>query len=184
MFSLICAWINGWVNNGEADDLRRHRAHYDVTVMRQRHCHPNMVAIVHSFGVVGCRSMPRRQWTHCDDLLSIILSSTCMILYTVWLNLEAYISQWRLMSIMASQIAGKSIVCLTACYCQQRDIKDPLYQTFVTGIHQWPVMRRTLPCHDRERAICAPLVLNLSFFPLLKIEQSRRDSPYSSWNLT
>ena len=33
MFSLICAWINGWVNNGEAGDLIRHRAHYDVTVM-------------------------------------------------------------------------------------------------------------------------------------------------------
>ena len=33
MFSLICAWINGWVNNGEAGDLRRYRAHYDVTVM-------------------------------------------------------------------------------------------------------------------------------------------------------
>ena len=34
MFSLICAWINGWLNNGEAGDLRRYRAHYDVTVMR------------------------------------------------------------------------------------------------------------------------------------------------------
>ena len=33
MFSLICARINGWVNNGEAGDLRRYRAHYDVTVM-------------------------------------------------------------------------------------------------------------------------------------------------------
>ena len=31
--SLICAWINGWVNNREAGDLRHHRAHYDVTVM-------------------------------------------------------------------------------------------------------------------------------------------------------
>ena len=30
---LICAWINGWVNNREAGDWRRHRAHYDVTVM-------------------------------------------------------------------------------------------------------------------------------------------------------
>ena len=29
----ICVWINGWVNNGEAGDLRRYRAHYDVTVM-------------------------------------------------------------------------------------------------------------------------------------------------------
>ena len=33
MFSLICAWINGWVNNREAGDLRCHRAHYDVSVM-------------------------------------------------------------------------------------------------------------------------------------------------------
>ena len=33
MFYLICAWMDGWVNNGEAGDLRRHRAHYDVTVM-------------------------------------------------------------------------------------------------------------------------------------------------------
>ena len=32
MFSLICVWINDWVNNGEAGDLRRYRAHYDVTV--------------------------------------------------------------------------------------------------------------------------------------------------------
>ena len=33
MFSLICAWINRWVNNREVGDLRRHRIHYDVTVM-------------------------------------------------------------------------------------------------------------------------------------------------------
>ena len=33
MFSLICVWINGLVNNREAGDLRRHRAHYDVSVM-------------------------------------------------------------------------------------------------------------------------------------------------------
>ena len=30
--SLICAWINAWVNNGEGGDLRHHRAHYGVTV--------------------------------------------------------------------------------------------------------------------------------------------------------
>ena len=33
MFSLICVWINDWVNNGDAGDLRRYRIHYDVTVM-------------------------------------------------------------------------------------------------------------------------------------------------------
>ena len=34
MFSLICAWINASVNNGNAGDLRQHQAHYDVIVMR------------------------------------------------------------------------------------------------------------------------------------------------------
>ena len=34
MFSLIYAQINGWVNNREAGELRRHLAHYDVILMR------------------------------------------------------------------------------------------------------------------------------------------------------
>ena len=33
MFSLICAWINGWVNSREAGDLKHHHVHYDVTLM-------------------------------------------------------------------------------------------------------------------------------------------------------
>ena len=33
VFSMICAWTNGWVNNRDAGDLRRHRALHDVTVM-------------------------------------------------------------------------------------------------------------------------------------------------------
>ena len=33
MFSLICARMNGWVNNGEAGDLRLHWVHYDLIVM-------------------------------------------------------------------------------------------------------------------------------------------------------
>ena len=38
MFSLICVSINGSVNNREAGDLRRYRAHYDVIVMSLRQC--------------------------------------------------------------------------------------------------------------------------------------------------
>ena len=37
VFSLICTWINGWVNNHETGDLKRPRAHYDVTVMSWAH---------------------------------------------------------------------------------------------------------------------------------------------------
>ena len=33
MFSLICACTNGWVNNRDGGDLRRHCDRYDVTVM-------------------------------------------------------------------------------------------------------------------------------------------------------
>ena len=54
MFSLICARINSWVNNREAGDLRRHRAHYDVIVM-----------------IIGCtvscqsRNLQCREWRKC-----------------------------------------------------------------------------------------------------------------------
>ena len=33
MFSLICAWIDGCVNNHKAGDLRRHHTHFDTIVM-------------------------------------------------------------------------------------------------------------------------------------------------------
>ena len=37
VFSLICTWIKGcWENNHEAGDLKRHRTHYDVTVMKNQ----------------------------------------------------------------------------------------------------------------------------------------------------
>ena len=42
MFSLICVWINGWVNNREAGDYRRYHAHYDVIVM----CRSNVSQLV------------------------------------------------------------------------------------------------------------------------------------------
>ena len=34
MFFFICTWTISWVNNRYAGDLRRHHAHYDVTIMR------------------------------------------------------------------------------------------------------------------------------------------------------
>ena len=38
MFSLICIWINCWVNNREAGDLRCYHTHYDVIVMQFFKC--------------------------------------------------------------------------------------------------------------------------------------------------
>ena len=37
MIPLICAWINDCANNREAGDFRRHRTHFDVTVMGKPH---------------------------------------------------------------------------------------------------------------------------------------------------
>ena len=51
--SLSCAWINTEVNNREAGDLRRHRAHYDVIVMSHCHC-------LHSFQEVKSFINPSR----------------------------------------------------------------------------------------------------------------------------
>ena len=58
MFSLICAWINVWVINREAGDLRRHQAHYDVIVMLESLVrYPDFVP--RSFIIIGVfRSIP------------------------------------------------------------------------------------------------------------------------------
>ena len=37
MFSLNCAWTNDWLKNRDACGLRRHRVHFDVTVMIPPH---------------------------------------------------------------------------------------------------------------------------------------------------
>ena len=55
MFSLICVWIKIWVNNREAGDLRRHRCHYDVTVMVSGITDQRMMTLYHgkAFRVTG-----------------------------------------------------------------------------------------------------------------------------------
>ena len=54
LWCLFCAWLSGWVNNGEAGDLRHHRAHYEVTVMKSNCCVlnfflPNLINLWHPF---------------------------------------------------------------------------------------------------------------------------------------
>ena len=52
MFSLICVWINGWVNNHEAGDLRRYRGHYDVIVMIKTALLHNKASAMRSQGII------------------------------------------------------------------------------------------------------------------------------------
>ena len=44
-FFLSAPWINGWVNNHEAGDLRHHRAHYDVILMVLQYIYVCLLAI-------------------------------------------------------------------------------------------------------------------------------------------
>ena len=57
MFSLICVWINGWVNNREAGDLRRYRGHYDVSVMD--HTCPEVQQRIIEISILVTRQDPR-----------------------------------------------------------------------------------------------------------------------------
>ena len=61
MFSLICAWINGWVNNHEAGDLIRRRTH-DVTVMRSNRKHQHTALM----------------WCHCNVETSLAVTLMSM----------------------------------------------------------------------------------------------------------
>ena len=71
MFSFICVWINDWVNNRKAGDLRRYRGHYDVIVMyiihmqQFNHTWDNKNASFQSylFGN-GCYNVISLQWRH------------------------------------------------------------------------------------------------------------------------
>ena len=69
MFSLICAWTKGWVNNRDASDLRRHHAHYDITV---RHHVDSMIT-----GVPGNKAMWWNQnfWTMFKSKLFVSLQN-------------------------------------------------------------------------------------------------------------
>ena len=62
IFFFICAWTNGWSNNRDAGDLRRHRYHYDATVMCSKF-------------TPGCRTTIR--WVCCH---SVVIHSL------LWLN--------------------------------------------------------------------------------------------------
>ena len=66
MFLWSAPWINGWVNNREAGDLRRHRAYYDVIAIRWD--------LKVSFEFVGCH--PSRHIQNERDI-SYALYSYC-----------------------------------------------------------------------------------------------------------
>ena len=85
MFSLIYAWINDWVNNREAGDLRRHRGHYDVNVMRRSNIK------IHLLDSNARILIPIRVWFHAKRGKVIVMKLidyyfTCQYQYNVTLT--------------------------------------------------------------------------------------------------
>ena len=92
MFSLICVWINDLANNHESGDLRRHRAHYDVTVMLSYNACKN--------------SMPpfeRLNITH--EMFRIIFPMWFNFIFKLWSCLDIHF-QWstNICSVMCDKI--------------------------------------------------------------------------------
>ena len=79
IFSLISAWTNGWTNNRDAGDLRRHHAHYDVTVM-----HSNIPTVCIILGM--CRNYPhwQRQSCYLNDKMIAMSPTTFKIHFREW----------------------------------------------------------------------------------------------------
>ena len=71
MFSLICAWMNGWVNNREAGDLRHHRAHFDVKVMDFEYMRLWIGST--QFQRTSARPFPDSWWRHQMETFSALL---------------------------------------------------------------------------------------------------------------
>ena len=87
MFSLICVWINGWVNNREVGDLRRFRSHYDVTVM-------------YKFRITCQRNYVEHRSTYEECSACLVLS--CGIIIWNLINLETILDMYESHKIIES----------------------------------------------------------------------------------
>ena len=85
VFSLICVWINGWVNNREAGDLRRHCSHYDVIVMDICVVSRSSYEIVYYLYVVWLKydEISIYVCTHMDEFLALVHSCHQTSLMTI-----------------------------------------------------------------------------------------------------
>ena len=99
MFSLICVWINGWVNNHEAGDLRRRRTQYDVIVMFPR-CMGYLSYIANTMTVDGRKDISSHGT--CTDLFlskysipSTVTQRTHGVMITALLSQNVTKSLWR-----------------------------------------------------------------------------------------
>ena len=99
MFSLICVWIKGRGNNGEAGDLRRNRAHYDVIVMKYWFYKPAIMRVYDQMTNSGTH-VTKRLWAHGWNLVKIIFVLVFILNYLtgseicIWHELSCH-GMWK-----------------------------------------------------------------------------------------
>ena len=92
MFSLICVWINGWVNNCKAGDLRRHRSHYNVIVMPYHGCGDLVVQGITVSAAIKLHQFSRNIVASASDWFIIHSRFVFIIsLFTWWIHVIALV---------------------------------------------------------------------------------------------
>ena len=102
MISLICAWINVWVNDREAGGLRRHRAHYNVTVMIFAISQPSFSIHIFFWNLLSGVQLTSQHWFR---LWLGAKQATSHYLNQCWLRPLTHLSVTRALNLWPIQIA-------------------------------------------------------------------------------
>ena len=124
MFSLICAWLNGRVNNREAGDLRRRRAYHNVIVMEMIRCHFTCPSIYIYISFIWTNTMVSRermvsQITH--GQLDSLFNSAFMLTTKDWLSVLGICRQ-LLASLYKELVLQRAFHIMTSLYNETTDI--------------------------------------------------------------
>ena len=86
--TLIFTWINDWVNNREAGDLRRHRGDCDVNVMGYLHLDGILASIITVFKSIFINTIPVEIFCMISDFVMPINFNDNIITFVVVLGLS------------------------------------------------------------------------------------------------
>ena len=139
MFSLICTWTNSWVNNRDAGALRRHRAHYDATVMNGEREFPKTMIKKNFWGKkISNNTYPSWnlrpakfafQKSRSIDKISsfIFFSHGVKIFINVSLSVGQLVEMTFHREISAFEKKGRSVHHKNTCNCRSCQVMRPVY---------------------------------------------------------
>ena len=170
MFSLICAWTNGWVNNRDAGDLWPLRAHYDVTVMTNHLLCWGTTSKVNSPHSGSVMRVNIRHW--CYDQMNLCSPQKSMLkrlrfpCYPSAVSITVML--WRLKSPATRMFVQQFFFTITSKEISKVRITGPMGGESTDDrripLTKWPVMRKACPCYD---VVMLQFIANPSTIPKL-----------------